>query len=120
MKKVKRDPFNGLGAYSDAREVEANKSLFFLAQKPNNLGEFKTPTLRNVAGTAPYMHDGRFKTLREVIDFYSTLNQTPALGHREETLQRLALSEGEISDLIAFLESLTGAPLDPKLLQAPQ
>ena len=119
IKKVKRDPFNGLGSYSDERSIEQNKSLFYLAQKPNNLGEFKTPTLRNVANTAPYMHDGRFASLREVIRFYSLLNQTPALGHREETLQPLDLSESEIEDLAAFLSSLTGAPLQMSLLEAP-
>jgi cytochrome c peroxidase len=119
VKKVKRDPFNGLGAFSDSKSMEANKSLFFLAQKPNNLGEFKTPTLRNIARTAPYMHDGRFETLRDVIHFYSELDQTPALGHREETLQPLALTEEETDDLIEFLESLTGKPLDPRLLTKP-
>ena len=120
VKKVKRDPFNGLGVYSDSPAIEDNKSLFYLAQKPNNLGEFKTPTLRNVANTAPYMHDGRFANLREVVRFYSLLNQTPALGHREETLQPLGLSDSEIDDLLAFLTSLTGEPLKAELLEAPQ
>jgi len=119
VKKVKRDPFNGLGAFSDDKSIEANKSLFFLAQKPNNLGEFKTPTLRNISRTAPYMHDGRFETLRDVIHFYSELDQTPALGHREETLQPLALTEEETNDLIEFLKSLTGKPLDPSLFSKP-
>ena len=119
VKKVKRDPFNGLGAFSDDRSIESNKSLFFLAQKPNNLGEFKTPTLRNIARTGPYMHDGRFETLQDVVHFYSELDQTPALGHREETLQPLALTEDETNDLIEFLKSLTGKPLDPSLLSKP-
>ena len=119
VKTVKRDPFNGFGPFSDDRSIEANKSLFFLAQKPNNLGEFKTPTLRNVAQTAPFMHDGRFATLRDVIQFYSELDQTPALGHREETLIPLALTEEETNDLLEFLKSLTGEPLDPKYLVKP-
>ena len=119
VQKVKRDPFNGLGAFSDDRSIDTNKSLFFLAQKPNNLGEFKTPTLRNIARTAPYMHDGRFETLKDVVQFYSELDQTPALGHREETLQPLSLTKEETNDLIEFLKSLTGKPLDPSLFAKP-
>lgn len=120
VKNVKRDPFNGLGSYSDDQTLEANKALFFVAQKPNNLGEFKTPTLRNIAQTAPYMHDGRFSTLTEVVRFYSDLDQEPALGHREETLVPLDLTSQEIDDVVAFLESLTGEPLPDELLQQPE
>lgn len=67
---------------------------------------FKTPTLRNVELTAPYMHDGSVSTLRGVIDFYN------AGGGRQRPksplLRRLDLTEREKSDLVAFLESLTG------------
>ena len=110
---VKSDPFNGKGAFSD------DTSLHYVAIKDNNLGEFKTPTLRNVANTAPYMHDGRFASLREVVEFYSTLPDTPAIGHREESLQPLNLSSSEIDDLIAFLQSLTGKPLKAELMAKP-
>jgi cytochrome c peroxidase len=61
------------------------------------------------------MHDGRFATLRDVLDFYSDLPGEPAHGHREETLVPLNLSESEKNDLEAFLRSLTGAPLDESL-----
>ena len=67
---------------------------------------FKTPTLRNVELTAPYMHDGSVPTLRGVIDFYN------AGGGRQQPksslLRKLDLTEQEKSDLVAFLESLTG------------
>lgn len=72
IRKLKADRFNGLGEFSDDRGKEANVKLRYLVVKMNNLSEFKTPTLRNVAETAPYMHDGRFATLREVLD-HSTL-----------------------------------------------
>lgn len=117
---VKSDPFNGKGRFSDDPSLEANQSLHYVATKDNNLGEFKTPTLRNVAGTAPYMHDGRFETLREVLQFYSTLPDTPAIGHREESLQPLNLTSTEIDDLVAFLNSLTGKPLDRDLKAKPK
>lgn len=67
---------------------------------------FKTPTLRNVGLTAPYMHDGSVSTLRGVIDFYNGGG-----GHQQPKsplLRKLDLTEGEKSDLVAFLESLTG------------
>lgn len=116
---VKSDPFNGKGAFSGDTSLQANQSLHYVATKDNNLGEFKTPTLRNVANTAPYMHDGRFANLREVIEFYSTLPDTPAIGHREESLQPLNLDPIEIEDLIAFLQSLTGKPLKADLMDKP-
>ena len=112
-------PFNGLGAFSDDRSPETNIKLRYIVVKMNNLAEFKTPSLRNVADTAPYMHDGRFTTLREVIDHYSDLKTDPPLGHREETLVPLNFSDREKNDLEAFLKTLTGAPLDPALLKAP-
>ena len=116
---VRDDRFNGLGALSDDRSPETNIKLRYLVVKPNHLGEFKTPTLRNVAQTAPYMHDGRFATLRDVLDFYSDLPDQPVFGHREETLQAGHFTEEEKADLEAFLQSLTGAPLHESLTRPP-
>ncbi|MEQ1851178.1 MAG: cytochrome c peroxidase [Chthoniobacteraceae bacterium] len=112
---VRDDRFNGLGALSDDRSPEVNIKLRYLAVKPNHLGEFKTPTLRNVAQTAPYMHDGRFATLREVLDFYAELPGEPVFGHREETLKPGQFSDQEKADLEAFFHTLTGAPLEESL-----
>ena len=119
IEKLKLDPFNGKGMFSDDTSLQANRSLHYVTEKDNNLGEFKTPTLRNVARTGPYMHDGRFVNLREVTDFYSTLADTPAIGHREESLQALNLTSSEAADLIAFLNALDGSPLDVGLLNKP-
>jgi cytochrome c peroxidase len=69
-------------------------------------GAFRTPTLRNIAQTAPYMHDGSHKTLRDSVDFYvGGGNSNPQLDKEIKTLK---LSEQERSDLVAFLEALTG------------
>ena len=119
VEQVKNDPFNGQGHFSDDPSLEANQALHYVTTRDSNLGEFKTPTLRNIARTAPYMHDGRFKTLEEVVEFYSTLPDQPALGHREESLQPLGLRQDEIKDLVAFLKTLTGMPLDESLMEAP-
>ena len=69
-------------------------------------GAFKTPTLREVARTAPYMHDGSFATLEEVVEYYDKGGaQNPALDHR---IRPLNLSAGEKRDLRTFLRSLNG------------
>ncbi len=117
---VKVDPFNGLGPYSDNRSEPSNRSLRYVARKPANLGEFKTPSLRNVARTPPYMHDGRFSTLGDVLQYYSELDQEAALGHREEALTPLHLSPEELADLEAFLESLSGDPENPEMMTPPK
>jgi cytochrome c peroxidase len=69
-------------------------------------GTFKTPTLREVARRAPYMHDGSMRTLREVVEFYNRgANPNPYLS---AFIHPLALTSGEVNDLVAFLESLNG------------
>jgi cytochrome c peroxidase len=73
-------------------------------------GRFRAPTLRNVAATAPYMHDGRFATLDEVVDYYAA-GGSHAPG-QSALVRGFALSPSERCDLVAFLESLT----DPNFL----
>ena len=70
------------------------------------MGAFRTPTLRNVALTPPYMHDGSEKTLKEVIDFYAGKgNSNPNL---DPEMQKIHLSDQDRKDLVEFLKSLTG------------
>lgn len=118
---VRDDPFNARGAFSDARTGPAADKIDFLANTAENWGRFKTPTLRNVALTAPYMHQGQFATLREVLEYYSTLEEALPPGHHEtETiLEPLMLSDRQIADLEAFLRSLTDESIDPALLRPP-
>jgi len=77
-------------------------------------GRFRVPTLRNIALTAPYMHDGRFKTLEEVVDHYNehiqqgaSLSKVIAEASNEVGGKSLLLSAGEKKDIIAFLHLLT-------------
>lgn len=72
-----------------------------------NWGEFRTPSLRNVTLTAPYMHNGRLTTLREVLQHYSELDETRLHSDGEQLLRPLHLTESEIDDLLAFLATLT-------------
>jgi cytochrome c peroxidase len=77
-----------------------------VTKAPQDLGAFKTPTLREIARTAPYMHDGSFASLEQVIDYYDRGGQkNPGLDSR---LRPLHLSASEKQDLLAFLRALTG------------
>ena len=80
---------------------------FLITKVEAETGAFKTPTLRNIAQTAPYMHDGSIKTLDEVRDFYiGAGNSNP---HRDKEIKVLDFLTGkERADLVAFMESLTG------------
>lgn len=76
-------------------------------QEERDRGAFRTPTLREVALAAPYMHDGSLKTLEDVVDFYSDGGKpNPYL---DSEMQRLDLTADEKADLVAFLRSLNGS-----------
>lgn len=106
---VKADEFRCGTPYSDAKLCA---ELAFLNPKfADFLGAFRTPTLRNVAKTAPYMHDGQMATLNDVLNFYRTLPGQAQVGHRELILQLLDPNV-KSDDLLAFLQTLTG-PLPP-------
>ncbi|WP_141588099.1 cytochrome-c peroxidase [Myxococcus sp. AB056] len=78
---------------------------FLVTKQENDVGAFKTPTLRNIAITGPYMHDGSLATLWDVMDHYNKGGvPNPYL---DGGMQRLGLTEGEIDDVVAFLNTLT-------------
>jgi cytochrome c peroxidase len=83
--------------------------------EPGDMGKFKVSTLRNIAVTAPYMHNGIFETLEEVVDFYNTRDvpgagwappEVPETVNHDE-LGDLGLTDDEVDDIVAFLETLT-------------
>lgn len=114
--RLRRNPFNGAGAYSDAPDSALVR--FLPEDTHETLGQMKTPTLRNVAETAPYMHNGRMAALEDVVRFYSTgIDPAPVVAGQEQILTPLRLTEGEIADLVAFLRSLTGETLAIELTQ---
>jgi cytochrome c peroxidase len=91
--------------------------IYEYTKRAEDVGKFKAPTLRNVALTAPYMHDGSAKTLEAVLDHYAaggrTIVDSPYAGdgshnpNKDPSLRGFHLSSQERADLIAFLESLT-------------
>jgi cytochrome c peroxidase len=120
LQKLFADPFNGAGAFSDSQQAGHGK-LDFLVQREEDIGQFKTPSLRNVALTAPYMHAGQYATLRDVLHHYSEMDDAfdHDPGKFEMMLVPLHFTETQTDDLIAFLESLTDTAIDPALLAAP-
>lgn len=95
---------NGLDA------MPADSGLAIVTRNPADFGKFKVPTLRNIALTAPYMHDGRFKTLAEVVDFYSD-NLHGSSPNIDSTFHfspgGFHFTAQQKADLLAFLQTLT-------------
>jgi cytochrome c peroxidase len=107
------------GAYSD----DPNTGRLSELSQPmpeSTRGAFRTPTLRNVAITAPYMHAGQLPSLRAVVDFYDQGGGTPSSGALDPLLHPLGLSAAEKEELVLFLETLTLDPLPAELLEAPR
>lgn len=120
IKLLRASRFSLLGAYNDDRNKAAGQSTRFVDLAPQTFEQFKVPGLRNVALTAPYMHNGHFATLHQVVKHYSEIDVT--LLHQahiyagdvyaeavptDTVLQPLRLSEQEMRDMVAFLESLS-------------
>ncbi len=98
------EKFHNLGIGWDTNTVDLGR--YMETKNADDIGAFKTPTLREIARTAPYMHDGRFKTLEEVVNFY---NQGGVKNpHLDNTIIPLELTEQEKQDLVALLKSLNG------------
>ena len=122
---LRADPFNSGGAFSDAPFEDSHRDrLRFLPDPNTQLGAFKTPSLREIGRTTPYMHDGRFNDLGQVVGFYAGDDQSrhhdASLGQREGTLDLVPhLTPAQQLDLVAFLRTLTSPALPEYLTHAP-
>ncbi|MEM7028449.1 MAG: cytochrome c peroxidase [Chloroflexota bacterium] len=114
VQSLKADLFNCLGAYSDADPSDCAE-LNFMKTGRITLGAFRTPSLRNVAETAPYMHAGQLKNLSAVLQHYNqagAVARPPSFGHNELDVA-LNLSEHELAQIEAFLHTLSGPVVVP-------
>lgn len=107
MEDFTNDEFRNIGLYN-GRELH-DAGLYNLTKKDSDLGKFKTPGLRNVAVTAPYMHNGMFKTLEEVMEYYNDPGKFVhgAINIDEALKSPLGLTSKEKADIINFLKTLT-------------
>ena len=106
----------GVSEYATLRD---DLGLYAITKQPGDRGRFRTPTLRELVATAPYMHDGSIETLEEVVRFY---NDGGGAGPgKDPLLSPLALTPGEIRDLVEFLGTLSGSPIavDPATVKMP-
>jgi cytochrome c peroxidase len=112
--------FHNTGLYNVSGPTsypEPNVGIYQYTKQPGDVGKFKAPTLRNVALTAPYMHDGSVATLNDVLDHYAaggrTITSGPNAGdgsqnpNKDPLIRGFKLSAQDRADLIAFLQSLT-------------
>lgn len=112
--------FHNTGLYNVAGPFSypaPNRGIYEYTSKPEDVGKFKAPTLRNIALTAPYMHDGSAETLNEVLDHYAaggrTIPDSANSGdgshnpNKDPLIRGFQLSQQDRADLINFLESLT-------------
>ena len=112
---------DGKGAYPDD-----NPGLIGMLPQPENMGKFRVPSLRNIALTAPYMHDGSIATLDEVLNVYAAHGRNITSGpnkgdgrrnpFKDARLNKIKLNKSERADIIAFLKTLT----DESLLTNPR
>jgi cytochrome c peroxidase len=110
IKRLKADPHNLLGRFNDDQGRATAIGTRHVELQHRNFGEWRVPGLRNVALTAPYMHNGSLATLRDVVKHYSELNEERLHADGERVLKPLKLTESEIDDLVAFLQSLSPRP----------
>lgn len=106
IRKLRASPFNLLGRYNDDPARSTATGTRHVRLEHRNFGEFRTPSLRTLRLTAPYMHNGSLATLREVVAHYSTVSPDRLHADGEAILRALHLTAQESADLVAFLETL--------------
>lgn len=100
--------------------LDRDPGRYLATQDPDDLGVFRTPPLRYLKYTAPYMHNGVFYTLKDVVEFYNIGGTQDAFGTKSPLIKPLGLSRDEKSDLVAFLESMSGSEIKTDIPSLPQ
>ena len=104
------EEFHNTGVFWGQQPYDAGRVV--VTGVPEDTGKFKTPTLREIERTAPYMHDGSLATLEDVVDFCTDGGRPNPYLDRE--LRPLKLTEDEMTAVVAFLRSLTGVVSDSR------
>jgi cytochrome c peroxidase len=103
------------------RTIKDDAGLYYRTKQKRDMGKFRTPSLRYIVYTAPYMHNGAFFEIEEVIDFYDEGGgKNEFSANKTKLLEPLGLSDEEKEDLIAFLESLSGDEIKMKTPELPR
>lgn len=105
--KLKASPYTLDGEHTDDAQKRGAWKVRHVKRQHRNFGEFRVPSLRNLKATAPYMHNGSLATLEAVVRHYSEIDTERLHADGERILRPLNLSDGEVADLVAFLETLS-------------
>ncbi len=103
------EKFHNIGVGGDKPDtfVQDHAGRQVITKSPADLGAYKTPTLRNIADTAPYMHDGSEATLEETVEFYSK-GDNPGTPNLDKEIKKLDLTDQDKKDLVEFMKALSG------------
>ena len=112
IKRVRKDKYNLLGEYNSQTNEQDKRKTRTVTLGQVNFGQWRTPSLRNLTLTAPYMHDGSLETLRDVIDTYADIDPDRLHAEGESILKPLDLNDEARNDLVHFLQTLS-APANP-------
>lgn len=107
IKRVKGDRYNLAGEFNGVVEPRELRKTQTVKLTQSNFGQWRTPSLRNLTLTAPYMHDGSLATLKDVVDYYSDIDPARLHSQGESILKPLNLDEQSRDDLVRFLETLS-------------
>jgi cytochrome c peroxidase len=107
MEDFTTDEFKNIGLYNGKELNDAG--LYEITKLESDKGKFKTPGLRNIGVTGPYMHNGMFKTLEEVVDYYNDPSKIVSnyINIDDALKKPLGLTANEKNDLVSFLKTLT-------------
>lgn len=109
IERVRKDRYNLAGPFNGNNDENEIRKTLSVTLGQVNFGQWRTPSLRNLVYTTPYMHDGSLDTLREVVDAYADIDPERIHSDGEAIIRPLALDEQEREDLVAFLEPLSAA-----------
>jgi len=107
IKRVRDDIFNLLSKHNSLENEQDKRKTRTVTLGQENFGQWKTPTLRNLTLTAPYMHDGSLETLRDVVDAYADIDPDRLHSQGESILKPLDMNNQARNDLVRFLQTLS-------------
>jgi len=99
--------------------LDRDPGRYLATQDADDLGRFRTPPLRYLAFTAPYMHNGIFYTLEEVVEFYNIGGTQDVFGTKSAQIKPLGLNSAEKDDLVAFLQAMSGTEVKTDIPKLP-
>ena len=107
IQRVREDRYNLLGVFNGRTRAHEQRKTSSVRLQQSNWGQWRTPSLRNLVSTGPYMHNGSLTSLRDVVDAYADIDPDRLHANGESILKPLNLDDADREDLVAFLRSLS-------------